>query len=69
MVKSISINNKEQKINLEKKFINIMPMAGLGSRFEREGYKLPKPLIEVSKSPMFYQALNDLPESLSDFYN
>ncbi|MFA6214474.1 MAG: sugar phosphate nucleotidyltransferase [Candidatus Micrarchaeia archaeon] len=41
----------------------LMPMAGAGSRFSREGYPLPKPLVEVSGKPMFIQAAMDLPVS------
>lgn len=40
----------------------MVPMAGLGERFAREGYALPKPLIEVSGEPMVVQAAQDLPE-------
>ena len=43
-----------------------MPMAGLGSRFKNQGYKLLKPFIKVSKEPMFAQALKCLP--LVDHY-
>jgi len=42
-----------------------MPMGGLGSRFTKEGYTTPKPLIEVDGMPMFMRALesfNILPE-------
>jgi NDP-sugar pyrophosphorylase family protein len=39
----------------------LLPMVGLGSRFTNEGYKNPKPLIEVSGKPMAVQALMDLP--------
>ena len=39
----------------------LMPMVGLGSRFSKAGYKIPKPLIEVSGRPMAIQALMDLP--------
>lgn len=35
-------------------------MAGLGSRFAQEGYKLPKPLIPVSGKPMITQVINHL---------
>jgi dTDP-glucose pyrophosphorylase len=35
-----------------------MPMGGLGSRFAKEGYKTPKPLIEVDGKPMFMRALD-----------
>ena len=36
----------------------LMPMGGLGSRFAKEGYKTPKPLIEVDGKPMFMRALD-----------
>jgi len=39
----------------------LVPMAGLGSRFTKEGYQTPKPLIEVSGKPMIVQATADLP--------
>jgi len=35
-----------------------MPMGGLGSRFAKEGYLIPKPLIEVDGKPMFMRALD-----------
>jgi NDP-sugar pyrophosphorylase family protein len=42
---------------------NVIPMAGLGSRFATEGYRLPKPLIPVSGEPMIVNVIRDLPES------
>jgi NDP-sugar pyrophosphorylase family protein len=39
----------------------IVPMAGMGQRFAREGYQQTKPLIPVSGRPMVLQATNDLP--------
>ena len=36
----------------------LMPMGGLGSRFTKAGYKIPKPLIEVDGKPMFMKALD-----------
>lgn len=39
----------------------IIPMAGLGQRFANEGYKVTKPLIQVSGKPMIIQATDDLP--------
>ncbi|MCH9853158.1 MAG: NTP transferase domain-containing protein [Alphaproteobacteria bacterium] len=39
----------------------IIPMAGLGQRFAKEGYQTTKPLIDVSTKPMVTQAVNDLP--------
>ncbi len=34
----------------------IMPMAGSGSRFFKQGYTIPKPLIEINQKPFFYWA-------------
>lgn len=34
----------------------MMPMAGAGSRFFRDGYECPKPLIELRGKPFFYWA-------------
>lgn len=41
----------------------LIPMAGLGSRFTKEGYERPKALIEVSGRPMVIQATRDLPDA------
>jgi len=41
----------------------LLPMVGLGSRFQKEGYETPKPLISVSNQPMAFQALMDLPQT------
>jgi len=41
----------------------ILPMVGSGSRFQKEGYRTPKPLIQVSGLPMAVQALADLPKT------
>jgi len=38
----------------------LMPMAGLGSRFVEEGFKEPKPLIEIDGKPMFMKAISSL---------
>jgi NDP-sugar pyrophosphorylase family protein len=42
---------------------NVIPMAGLGSRFSKEGYTTPKPLINVSGVPMIVQAIRHMPPS------
>jgi NDP-sugar pyrophosphorylase family protein len=39
----------------------VIPMAGLGQRFQNEGYSLTKPLIAVSGKSMVAQATDDLP--------
>ena len=41
----------------------LLPMVGLGSRFQGKGYNTPKPLIPVSGKPMAVQAVNDLPQT------
>lgn len=38
----------------------ILPMAGRGSRFANEGFRIPKPLIEIKGKPMFAWALKSL---------
>ena len=43
--------------------VTVMPMAGQGSRFSKEGYEVPKPCIPVNGSLMFLQALKCLPNT------
>ncbi|UYL08305.1 glycosyltransferase family 2 protein [Bdellovibrio sp. SKB1291214] len=38
----------------------VIPMAGLGSRFQKEGYALPKPLIDVAGKPMIKVVVENL---------
>lgn len=38
----------------------VIPMAGNGSRFPRDKYPLPKPLIDVNGKPMIEQAIKSL---------
>lgn len=38
----------------------IMPMAGEGSRFVKNGYTTPKPLIEVNDKPLFKHAIDSI---------
>jgi len=38
----------------------LIPMAGAGSRFQKEGYKLPKPLIDVNDKPMIQHVVENL---------
>ena len=33
-----------------------MPMAGMGNRFKKEGYKIPKPLLKVDNTEMFLRS-------------
>ena len=55
-----SIKNKKNKET--NNGVLIIPAAGLGKRFSKEGYLNPKPLIKVSNKPMLLQVLNYLPE-------
>ena len=54
---------KSQRSDIRHKGTVMIPMAGAGSRFLEEGYKLPKPLVQVSGRPMVVQAMNDLPRA------
>jgi HAD superfamily hydrolase (TIGR01509 family) len=45
---------KSDKLNV------LIPMAGLGSRFEKAGYTFPKPLIEVKGKPMIQVVAENL---------
>lgn len=38
----------------------IMPMGGAGSRFKRDGYELPKPVMEIGGRPFFYWATRSI---------
>jgi len=40
--------------------IVVLPMAGRGHRFVKEGYETPKPLIDVMGVPMFVRALESI---------
>lgn len=46
----------------------ILPMAGAGSRFFNDGYKIPKPLLEVENLPMIIKAVNDLPKTVNKIF-
>ena len=46
---------------MKKRFVNIIPMAGEGKRFFDEGIKIPKPLIEINKVPMFLRSAKCMP--------
>lgn len=40
----------------------LIPMAGAGSRFKKEGYEVSKPLILVNQKPMVVEATRHLPK-------
>lgn len=45
----------------------VVPMAGEGSRFVKEGYTLPKPLIDVEGKPMIQRVVENLQHLDADF--
>ena len=45
---------------MNKKLHLIMPMAGGGSRFFKNGFVMPKPLIEINGKPFFYWATRSI---------
>jgi HAD superfamily hydrolase (TIGR01509 family) len=38
----------------------VIPMAGLGSRFQKEGYKIPKPFLPVFGKPMYRWVIDNM---------
>ena len=46
----------------------VLPLAGKGSRFTKEGYKNPKPLLDVDGLPMVIQAIKSLPQSSNNIF-
>ncbi|MFA5995930.1 MAG: NTP transferase domain-containing protein [Patescibacteria group bacterium] len=47
---------------------NIIPMAGIGSRFSEAGYLLPKALIPVSGKPMITRVIEALPPAEKNIF-
>lgn len=43
--------------------VNLIPLAGSGSRFKKNGYKIPKPLVNINGKPMFVRAAKSLPKA------
>ena len=43
-----------------KKLHLVLPMAGRGSRFYKDGFPVPKPLIEIRERPFFYWAARSI---------
>jgi len=43
--------------------VNLIPLAGEGSRYKNQGFKIPKPLIEINGIPMIVRAANALPKA------
>ena len=59
---------KDRNISLKNKMQIIIPMSGFGERFKKEGYKVPKPLIEVNGKPIINYILRCFQEKLILLY-
>lgn len=44
----------------------VIPMAGAGSRFVKEGYAKPKPFIDVGGGPMIARVMDNLRDTMKD---
>ena len=56
-----SKTNKNLNIKWKSNQMNVLiPMAGLGSRFQQAGYSFPKPLIDVRNKPMIQMVVENL---------
>ncbi len=64
----------KRDLNFNKNFIDkynttlILPMAGAGSRFFNEGYKNPKPLLNIENKPMIINAIECLPNTTNKIF-
>ena len=63
-----NIIKNQKNIEDDKDTTLILPLAGKGSRFTKENYELPKPLIEVSGKPMIIQAVNSIPKTKNHIF-
>lgn len=62
MFKNIEKDKENRRIKYDD-LINVIPMAGAGSRFTKEGYTTPKPLLKINNKPMVVEAALSLPPS------
>ena len=44
------------------KHVAVIPMAGKGLRFVRDGFKTPKPLIQIDNEYMFVKVCKSIPK-------
>lgn len=61
--KSFFNNNLNFKTNIIFPGSNLIPMSGEGKRFREYGYRVTKPLIEINKKPMIFNACTTFPRS------
>ncbi len=55
----------EDKVR-EKKITFVIPMAGEGSRFKKDGFKIPKYMIKSNQKTLFEYSMESLPIELAD---
>jgi len=55
--------NSKYQTKLKTKGFNLIPMSGRGKRFKIYGYRAPKPLIQINKTPMLKLATDTFPKS------
>lgn len=48
--------------------LNLVPMAGKGSRFQKEGFRVTKPLIQIHDEPMLVAAAKSFPPAKRWFF-
>lgn len=63
MAEKLSLRSKANSLasNGPRKPLNvIVPIGGIGSRFAREGYRFPKPLINIVGRPMILWMIDNL---------
>lgn len=53
-----TVNGKDTEMSAELQLV--MPMAGRGSRFLKNGFEMPKPLIEINGKPFFYWSVRSI---------
>lgn len=56
-------STNQTEISYAKDSVNLIPMAGKGSRFKDYGYRISKPLIQIQKTPMIVKACRSFPEA------
>ena len=55
------INNYSKPIKWKSDNLNILiPMSGMGSRFAKQGFIFPKPLVEINQKPMIQVVIDNL---------
>ena len=60
ILKAIHLVNREQMSEEKKTLHVVVPMAGLGSRFTKAGYTVPKPFIPVFGKPMIQWVIENM---------